>query len=579
VVFVAACLPFMPAMNAGFSDFDDQGFLFESTAWRGIAPDNFAWMFSTMHLGHYQPLTYLSYAIDHAAFGMDPRAFHATNIFLHGLSAVLFSFLIARLLTIAAPGVGQRAALFTASAAAVLWAVHPLRVESVAWITERRDVLSAVFLIAATLAYLRSASPREAALRSRAWYWASLGLLMLSLFAKAWGITFIAIAILLDIYPLRRMPLSLRALRDAGARRVLIQKLPFAAACVMFAIIAAQAQLTASAETMRTLAEWGILERLAQATYGLEFYVRKSILPTNLSALYELPDAVVWYHRRWVAPVLLVIAATLVAISHRRRAPGLGPALAAYAILLAPVLGLAQSGIQLVADRYSYLAVIPLFALAAAGAAILLTRATSNLRIVIPAAAAILAIALAILTWQRSELWGDNLRLWESAIQGGHEGPTLRNYYARQLEKAGRPADAIAQYHASLALRPSFADNYFGVGTASKAMGDFAAAEAAFKKAAELDPDPTTAYVALGLLYIMHLDRPADAIAAFQRGVEACERAGNPAKTGRPHLMLAAAYGESGDDAQAIRWLREAAKWPDSRAEALEHLRELDAPP
>jgi protein O-mannosyl-transferase len=574
LLFLAACLPFLPAINAGFSDFDDTGFLLDVHDWRGLAPENIQWMFSTMHLGHYQPLTYLSYAIEYSLFGLDPRIFHATNILLHAASAVLLFFLAIRLLALALPALSPRHVPLLAAGAALIWAVHPLRVESVAWITERRDVLSAALLLGTALAYLKSARPREAALASRRWYMACILLLLASLLAKAWGITFIAIVLVLDVYPLRRLSLAPRTLLGHDDRLVLLQKLPIVVLCIIFTVVAGIAQRTASAETMKTLDEWGIAERLAQTAHGLVFYAWKTLLPTRLSALYELPDSIAWTDPKWFLSVAVVLAVITAAVALCRRLPGLVAALACYAILLLPVLGIAQSGIQLVADRYSYIASMALLLLAAAAAGLLLLKRPGT-RLGLVAIAIGAGLAFSAMAWRQSSLWGDTLKLWETSLARGHDGPVVRNYYARQLEKARRPGEAIVHYKASLEMRPSYADSWFGLGNASRALGDFATAEQSFARAAQLDLDPTAAYLALGLLYIAQLDRPADALAAFQKSVAATERAGNPGRTGRPYLMLAAAHDELGDETQAIRWLREAAKWPDTREEAESILREF----
>jgi len=577
LVFVLAFAAFVPAIGAGFSDFDDHGFLLEATGWRGLSPGNLAWIFTAMRLGHYQPLTYLSYAIDHAFFGMDPRAYHVTNILLHAGNAALLMIVILRVLVIA--GVRQGAPLlYAAMAASALWAVHPLRVESVAWITERRDVLSAFFLLLSVLAYLRAARPAETALASRgalAWCVVLLGL---SLFAKAWGITLIGVVLVLDVWPLRRLPW--RVWRWGPHAPVLREKAPIAAMCLLFGVLAWLAQRTGHAEAMRSFQDWGWIARGFQTCYGLVFYLWKTIAPVGLVPLYELPLTFDAKEPRWWIAAVLVLVFALATLRVARRRPGVGAAIMLYVIILSPVLGIAQSGIQLVADRYSYLALWPIAGVLAAGLAALgegersrqFWRTSLGLCVVA-------AVVLGLLSWRQSMMWGDTLSMWQTTIERGYDTPVVRNYYARQLEKAGRLDDAAREYEHSLRQHPRYEDSWFGLGNTRRAQRQFNEAEAAFQESIAVASDPMRSQIALGLLYIMHMNRHDDAIAAFAAAAESARQRGDPQHTGTPYLMLASAYGQTGQEAKAVPWLREAARWPDTRDQALVYLRDLGLAP
>jgi tetratricopeptide (TPR) repeat protein len=579
-VALAATIPFLPALRAPFSDFDDAGFLLEVDGWRGLGPSNLAWMFSTFHRGHYQPLTYLSYAIDHALFGLQPAAFHATNIALHAAGALLVFLLIRRVLSLEArraavpPADAARTAI--AALAAAAWAAHPLRVESVAWITERRDVLSTALLVGAALAYLRHGDSAERPMRGR-WWWTCIALLALSLLAKAWGITFAAVALLLDVRPLRRLaaPAESRP-ADQPLRLVLLEKLPLAALGLAAAVLAAGAQTERAA---RSLADWSLLDRLLQAAYGLYFYIDRTLVPRALAPLYETPASLDPSDPRWLVPLLVVVVAGATILAMVRRWTGLAVALACYAVILAPVLGLFQSGMQLVADRYAHVATIPLFTSAAAAAMRLVARPRRRV-VTATVAAAVTAIAcLGALSWRQATLWQDDARLWQAAIDRGVDGPVLRHHYAAHLEGRGRLADAEANYRKSLRLDPAFSEAWFGLGSVLLKQQRPADAEEPLQHAARTAADPAPALMMLGILYVAHLDRPDAALAAFRAAVEVTEARGNPARTGRPYLLLAAALGQSGDEAAAVPLLRKAAQFPDSRAEAESHLRDLGLAP
>jgi hypothetical protein len=230
-----------------------------------------------------------------------------------------------------------------AAAAASLFAIHPLRVESVAWITERRDVLSTLFLLLAAIFYLRAFPPRSTSHASVLAYSASVVFLLLSLLSKAWGMSFFVLVLILDWYPLHRLPSSPLAWFKRPALAVLLQKLPYAALGIAFAIQAARAQASV-AFTAIPLEQWPVGARILQAGYGLMFYIQKLVWPSNLAALYELEPFKPLAQPRFIIGAVFAIAFVAAAVFVRRRLPAFTAAALAYAIILSPVLGFSQSG-------------------------------------------------------------------------------------------------------------------------------------------------------------------------------------------------------------------------------------------
>ena len=583
-VFIAAAaiVPFLPAINAGLSNFDDVGVLKEANGYQGLGFENLRWMFSTTHMGHYQPLTWLSYALEFSIWGLEPRAFHTTNIVLHAFNAVLVFQVARRLITAALarplPKSGGAFAIdLGAAIAALLFAVHPLRVESVAWITERRDVLSSFFLLAALLAYLNAFPMKSTRPASLGWFVASVALLTLSLLSKAWGMTFFVVLVILDWYPLRRLawpPLS------PANRTVLLQKLPFAALGIAFAIQAGRAQ-SSMPFVVRTLDQWGISARICQAAYGLCFYVEKLVAPFKLAALYELPARFNPAEPRWAVSLVLVGTAAAGVFLLRRRWPALVAGAMIYVILLSPVLGVFQSGIQLVADRYSYVANIA-WAMLIGGAATALALAGKAGAVpalvprVLTAAAAAGLVGLGALSWQQTRLWGDTERLFAHALAVGQDGPILRSNYGVQLDQNGRRDEALAQYDLSLKQDPAYGQAWFNRANLLKEMGRFPEAEQSYAKAIQFMPDSWRADLMLGILYITSLERPADAARHFRAAVDKVEAPGARSFSSRPYLMLAGALYELGDERGCREMLERAARFPETRAEALSHLRDLN---
>ena len=222
---------FLPALEAGFVNWDDDQNFLDNPNYRGLGAAQLRWMFTTFLMGHYIPLSWVTLGLDYVVWGMRPAGYHLTNLLLHVANAVLFYFMALRLLRASTPGDhadGSLALTLGSGFATLLFAVHPLRAESVAWITERRDVLSGLFYLAAVLAYLRYCDGAVSdGSRTRKWYWASLGLFALALLSKAMAVTLPVILLVLDVYPLRRLGGVGGRRPWASSRSVVTEKLPF----------------------------------------------------------------------------------------------------------------------------------------------------------------------------------------------------------------------------------------------------------------------------------------------------------------------------------------------------------------
>lgn len=603
---IAAFTAFFPALKAGFSDFDDAGVLWlEDRGWQGLGLKNIEWMFTTFRLGHYHPLTYLTYALEWTLFGMGPTpekmnpvVFHATNMIIHGFNAVVLWFVLRRILA-AAGGVSSPQPPHSnqgliAAGAALIWAVHPLRAESVAWITERRDVLSTFFLLLTTLAYLRAHPVGSLKATSLGSYAVCVLLLLLSLLSKAWGMTFFVVAVLLDIFPLRRLPIEPWKWFSASGVRVLLAKVPFAALGVTFAAVAAKAQ-SSSHQTVKTLAEWGVMERALQACYGLVFYVQKTLLPLKLCPLYELPKSIRISDPKFLVPMVIVAVAVVAVLLIARRRPGVAIAIAAYAILVAPVLGILQSGIQLVADRYSYISTIPLFALAAWGATVLVARAKSPNAMMsnLKGLTVVLAGLGGLMSWPMASVWNNttvegSAPLWRRCLATGHDGSLTRSLYADQIAtRANAEKDplrqqqlreqAIEQFRVSIELDATRESAWFGLGCTLRDIGRANEAVAAFRNAIEHTAIKSKPRVALGQVYQNHLSRPELALDEFEQAVRDFDVEYKQPPTGMPYLLLGVARAASNNKAGAVEMLERAAKLPDTKAMAEDRLRMLDA--
>lgn len=591
-VFVVAFAAFLPALFEPFSEFDDPGVI---AVLGNNRDEGLGWVFTSTALGHYQPLTWITYTIDLALFGLNPAAFHFTNLLIHAINAVLVYFLALRLLRIVRNGPETaRAQLamgplqLAATAGAILFAIHPLRVESVAWVTERRDVLSTLFLLCATLCYLRYAQTSGETGWVR-WYIATFAFLLLSLLSKAWGMTFFVVVLILDWYPLARLPGAPWRWVRRPAVRVLLEKIPFAVLCVAFAAQAARAQAWAP-ETVHTLSKWPIEARVAQGAYGLSFYLWKLIWPTNLSALYELPRSFNPREMRWALGAAGTFVLLGLAVALRKRMPAFTAAALAYAVLVSPVLGIFQSGIQLVADRYSYVASIPWAVLIGAGVVQLPGLKAPNIRRAALIGSCVIAAIFFVGSWRQTELWRDTALLFKHALDIGEDGPLLHGYYATQLQtKAAEEVSqdhpdvaaklneaALLQFDRSLELDSSHGAAWFGRGSTLKALGRFQEAEESLRKASDLMPDGWRADVVLGIMYDdERVNRLTDAKAALEKAIARVEAPDSRSFSPRPYVLLAGVLYEMGDDQGCRKLLKKAAEFRETRDEALAHLKEL----
>ncbi|HTN73456.1 MAG TPA: tetratricopeptide repeat protein [Methylomirabilota bacterium] len=506
-VAIVTLLVFLPALQNGFV-WDDDSTIIENSDYhgadfRGLGWSHLRWMFTTFLMGHYQPLSWVTLGSDYLIWGLNPFGYHLTNILLHAANAVFFYFISRRLLSIALSITDSEAPwqLSISSAfAALLFAIHPLRVESVAWVTERRDVLSGFFFLWTIYCYLRAAlisEPRS----QRRWLAAAVVVYTLSLLSKAAAMTLPVVLLLLDVYPLRRLHGGVLAWYKPPLRKVLWEKLPFLMLALLFAVTALFAQHTT--KTLKPLDEYDLTSRIAQALYGLIFYLWKTLLPTGLSVLYELPtDASTWFRIVAIAAGAAVAAISLALFFLRRRCPGAVVCWLYYVAMVAPVLGIAQSGPQLVADRYSYLPCLAWAVLAGAAASYLWglwkRGALSPIKLnLLGVTAAALLAALGASTWRQTQLWHDSERLWNHALIIDPNSISAYINLGGEMRVQGKTDEAIRYYSKAASLRRDVALPHWNLGDLSMERGALDEAARSYRKVLEIDPKSVKGYQGL----------------------------------------------------------------------------------
>src|SRR3989454_4517414 len=276
---------FLPALHNQFVNWDDDKNFLDNPHYRGLGWSQLRWMWTT-HAGHYIPLTWMTLGMDYLLWGMNPVGYHLTSLLLHVTSAVVVFFLARRLLTLALPRASGRGHALTVSAgfAALVFAIHPLRVESVAWATERRDVLSGLFYLLTLLTYLRAC---ERGARGRRSYWLSVALFGCALLSKSMAVSLPVVLLILEVYPLRRLGGSPRWAGASPPRGFAAHSPPgpLGPGAPARALPARR-----SPRGMVSVAHLSALDRLAVSAYGLSFYLLKTVVALNLSPLYMLPQ-------------------------------------------------------------------------------------------------------------------------------------------------------------------------------------------------------------------------------------------------------------------------------------------------
>jgi len=554
LIFCVTLVAFVPALRGQFLDWDDVVNFVENPYYRGLGPAQLRWMFTSTLMGHYIPLTWMSLGLNYLLGGMDPWGYHLVNLLIHASNAVLV-YLVARRLMAAATGGGAQigrtdpAIAWSSALAALLFGIHPLRVESVAWITERRDVLCGLFFLLAVLAYLIGVEggdrPRSA---GRA---LSLVAFAAALLSKAAAMPLPAVLLLLDVYPLRRLQL--------GWRRLLPEKAPYVALAGATAITALIVLRRGVAVT--SYQDYGVASRLGMVAYSTLFYPIAFLWPMHLSPMYELPPRVSLGEWPFYPALLGVVAVTGILVLVRRRWPA---ALAAWiysALMILPVSGVVHSGSQLVNDRYSYLSGVGFALLGGATLWVGIglrerNRVSTRTAGILAGAAILILLALGVTTCVQTYAWRDPETLWRWAVDKDPTCSLCHGNLGAAISSGptgkARLDEAEQHLRRAIALRPESPIPYFNLGNILLVRKRYEDAELAFKRYGELSPGSPRGLARLGLLAILRGEY-AQAVSLLREARGA--PGGIDPAPGMPANLLAAAVGLVEDDAGALTLL------------------------
>jgi len=487
----------LAAMNAGafwnlqrneFIKLDDPGYVVNNAHVRaGLTGEGAIWALTTTHAANWHPLTWLSHMLDVQLFGLNPGAHHLTNLFWHTANTLLL-FLLLR---------GMTGALWRSALVAALFAIHPLHVESVAWIAERKDVLSTFFWMATSIAYVRYARDRRVVT-----YAAVLVLFSLGLMAKPMLVTLPLAFLLLDYWPLGRLSqgrgpaagpgadaVHVRRGRLGASARIVGEKLPLLALAAASSLVTLRAQ--EAGNMLRSLTVYPLGIRIENAFFSYGRYLGKTLWPADLALPYRHPGASLTLLEVGGA-ALVVLGVTALALRLGRRLPYAATGWLWFLGTLVPVIGLVQISDQALADRYTYVPLTGLFVAFAWGAAAVVEKLPRT-RAVVGTASVFLLAALVVLTRRQVDFWRDNVSLFEHTAMVTKEENLAHVSLAMHKRDSPDAGSTMA---------------YVEITMGDKLLGQRKFAEAAehYRKSLDFYPRQDTAHTRLGAMYL-HLGR------------------------------------------------------------------------
>jgi tetratricopeptide (TPR) repeat protein len=538
---LVAFLVYLPSLNNGFVNWDDPYYVYRNANIRSF---DLVWAFTAEVSSNWHPLTLLSHTLDYALFGLDPRGHHLTNNILHTLNTFLVAILFYRLIKAGLKNTSGDNTYFALSASiigALFFALHPLRVESVAWISERKDLLYAFFYILSVLSYLAYAvRVKFNAPGKGVFFVISLVSFILSLLAKPMAVSLPLVLIIIDSYPLGRATFK----EMIGEKKnILIEKIPFILLAIFSGVMTLLAQ--GSSGAMSTLESAPLITRLLVACRAYIFYIYKTILPIKLAPIYPYPESSSSIIGVGVLALIILIILSALCFCYLKNKKLFASLWLYYIVTLVPVIGIIQVGRQSAADRYTYLPGLALIMLASLFLARLISGANKNIKWAAIIITIILSVLMSVKTVSQAKIWKDSVTLWsyEIGLYNDYAPPVafrnrglalhVRREYksalkdfdmvikldptnlgafgnrALTLQSMGRNIAALKDYDKAISIDPNDKTAINNRGTTLGSLGRIEEAKKSFERALEIDPDFTSAYNNLGKLYKMtgDLDR------------------------------------------------------------------------
>jgi hypothetical protein len=532
---LATLILYLPALRNEFVGvWDDNAYIAENVAIRSMNLTFFRWAFFDFHASNWHPLTWISHAVDYALWGPNPLGHHLTNIILHAANTAIVVLLTLKLLEIVKERTGQNTStifltdqtiLIVAGVTGLLFGFHPIHVESVAWVAERKDLLCALFFLLSVTMYTsfvrseRHESPQDESL-SRLFnkrYLITLGFFILALLSKPMAVTLPVVLLILDWYPSNRIR-SLKTLRAAS-----IEKIPFLALSLASSMITILAQR--AGESIISLEFAPLSSRVLIATRSIVVYLGKMILPMNLIPFYPYPKYVSPFSLEYLLAISLTIGITAACLVLVKKQKVWLSAWGYYVVTLIPVLGIVQVGNQSMADRYAYLPSLGPFLVAGLCVAWIVVKVNKFpkwsvlVKFVCTAGALTVLFSMSYMTVQQIGIWKNGFVLWNHVIARGFESATAYNNRGLSLEDMGQRDRAISDYEMAIALDPRYYLAYNNRGVLYGEDGLYHISIEYFLKSIAINPRHAASYCNLGLSYF-YMNQYDRALQNYNKAIE-----------------------------------------------------------
>jgi Flp pilus assembly protein TadD len=558
-VSITTILVYLPALQNGFVAWDDNLFVYKNSDIASISLKSLKWMFTTFHATLWLPLTWLSHAVDYAVWELNPMGHHLTSIIFHGLNTFLVVILVTHLtysgkssLNLIRANYAREqystlssseknnplydTSIIAGAVTGLLFGLHPLNVETVAWVSERKNVLYSFFFLLSIFSYLKYTSvhlhdpadtrffPFIAKSSAKTYYCLCLLFFILSIMSKPMAVTLPAVLIILDFYPLQRLKFKSEFRSN---RKALIEKIPFFMLSIVTAVITVIANRSAMMEF-----DWHLLgKRILLALRSIFFYPVKLLWPANLAPLYPYPPDISIFNPEYSGALLLFLGITVFCIYIWRKHKVWLTVWSYYLVTLSPVVGVIQSGPQAAADRYIYMPGLGSMLMIGLLISFLWEKSVAKNREIIfkkvfVAVLSILIIVLSFITVKQIKVWHDSLTLWNHELRLYPDYPRAILQRGEAFFELGDFKNALAHYHKAIKLAPDLSFGYYDLGITYLMLGDYRNAILNFNKAIELDPDDKQSYNDRGLAYSLAIkeanraiqSNPEYANAYFNRG-------------------------------------------------------------